>query len=389
MKQPTVTQLAVTEAVSAMLGHPVRHPVELDAWTVAEVPYASGSPATGGLYRVHGHTRDRQPWSIFLKVLQHPRHWPRLTSLPAHLRAFFLEGFPWRAELAAWEPGFADRLPNGLRLPALYLIEDLGDDRLGVWMEDVATSADPWDLATFGRAARVLGALAARRSDPELIAASELPPGQGLRRYVDSRIHGWVGPLLDDDAIWRHPALAAVADVDGRLRDDLSWLYAQTDAMLEELDRLPQAMGHGDASPQNLLVPATEPDSFVAIDIAFSTPHAVGFDLGQLLVGLVHAGELPVAALPAIHEVLVPSYVAGYQTSGREMEIDPGSVVRGYLLTMMLRSGFTSLPFEALQRPTTDGNGPTTADLDALMRERAALTRFITDLTIPIVPRRA
>lgn len=385
MQPHTVTQPTVTEAVSAMLGHPV----ELDTWTVADVPYASGSPATGGLYRVHGRTRDRQPWSIFLKVLQHPRHWPRLPSLPTHLRAFFLEGFPWRAELTAWEPAFADRLPNGLRLPALYLIEDLGDDRLGVWMEDVATAEKPWDLATFGRAAQVLGGLAARRSDPELIAASELPPGQGLRRYVDSRIHGWVGPLLDQDAIWRHPALAAAAD-GGRLRHVLSWLYAHTDAMLEELDRLPQAMPHGDASPQNLLVPATVPDSFVAIDIAFSTPHAVGFDLGQLLVGLVHAGQLPVAALPAIHEVLVPSYVAGYRTSGRD--IDPNSVVRGYLLTMMLRSGFTSLPFEVLQGPTTDGpttDRPTTADVDlyASLRERAALTRFITDLTLPIVPR--
>lgn len=59
---------------------------------------------------------------------------------------------------------------------------------------------------------------------------------------------------------------------------------------------------------------------------------------------------------------------------------------------MMLRSGFTSLPFEVLQGPTTDGpttDRPTTADVDlyASLRERAALTRFITDLTLPIVPR--
>lgn len=370
-----MNQLTVTEAVSTMLGRPV----VLGAWTVTDVPYASGSPATGGLYRVRGRTQDGQPWSIFLKVLQHPRHWPRLPSLPAHLQGFFLEGFPWRAELAAWEPAFADRLPEGLRLPTLYLVEDLGDDRLAVWMEDVVASEAAWDLTTYARAARALGSLAARRSVPELIAACETPPGQGLRQYVDSRIHGWVGPLLNDNAIWRHPALAAAADADGRLRDDLVWLFAHTDAMLEELDRLPQAMGHGDASPQNLLVSAAAPDTFVAIDVAFSTPHAVGFDLGQLLVGLVHAGQFQVAALPAIHEVLVPSYVAGYQASGSN--VDPDDVMRGYVLTMMLRSGFTSLPFEALDGPVTEG-------LYELMRERAALTRFITDLTIPVVHRR-
>jgi hypothetical protein len=362
----------LTKAVSTMLGQPV----ELAAWTMAEVPYASGSPATGGLHRVRGRTRDGRTWSIFLKMLQHPRHWPRLASLPPDVQAFF-EDFPWRAELAAWEPGFADRLPDGLRLPALYLVEDLGNDRLGVWMEDVTTSDQPWDIETFRRAARVLGGLAARRSDAELVAACEVPPGQGLRRYVDSRIHGWFRPMLDDDSVWRHPALAAA--VDGRLRDDLCWLHGQTAAMLDQLDLLPQAMPHGDASPENLLVPAAAPDTFVAIDIAFSTPHAVGFDLGQLLVGLVHAGRLPAATLPAIHDVLVPSYVGGYQAGGGT--VDTGSVLHGYILTMMLRSGFTSLPFEAL-------DGPVTEDLHRLAHERAALTRYIIDLTIPIAPRR-
>jgi hypothetical protein len=364
----------LTEAVSAMLGQPV----ELSAWTVADVPYASGSPATGGLHRVRGRTRDGLTWSIFLKVLQHPRHWPRLPSLPPDLQAFFLEDFPWRAELAAWKPDFADRLPDGLRLPTLYLVEDLGDDRLRMWMEDIATTDHPWDLGTFRRAARVLGGLAARRSDDELIAACEVPPGQGLRRYVDSRIHGWFRPVLHDGAVWRHPLLAAA--VDGRLRDDLSWLYAHTDAMLDQLDLLPQAMPHGDASPQNLLVPATAPDTFVAIDVAFSTPHAVGFDLGQLLIGLAHAGQLPAHALPPIHDALVPSYVDGYRAIGGEIDAD--SVMRGYVLTMMLRSGFTSLPFEAL-------DGPVTEDLRRMANERAALTRYIVDLTIPIVARPA
>lgn len=362
------------EAVSAMLGEPV----ELQTWTATEIPYASGSPATGGLRRVHGRTRQGRPWSIFLKVLQHPRHWPGLTMLPPHVQAAFLEGFPWRGELAAWEPGFADRLPGGLRLPALHLLDELGDDRLGVWMEDVVTSQEPWDLGTFRRAARALGGLAARRSDPELVAACRSPRGSALRQYVDSRIHGWFRPLLDDDATWRHPVLATA--VDATLRADLWRLYGQVGAMLDQLDLLPQALPHGDASPQNLLVPAAAPDTFVVIDIGFATPHAVGFDLGQLLVGLAHAGQLPAAALPATHEVLVPSYVDGYRASGGTVDAD--QVMRGYVLALMLRSGFTSLPFEAL-------GGPATGELYELARDRAALTRFIIDLSVPIVARSA
>jgi hypothetical protein len=372
---------AVCEAVSAMLGHRVDLAVDLGAWTVADVPYDSGSPATGGLHRVRGRTRQGRPWSIFVKVLQHPRHWPPLAYLPPHLQAFFLEGFPWRAELAAWEPAFAGRLPAGLRLPELYLIEDLGDDRLAVWMEDVATCDQPWDLDTFRRAARALGGLAARRSDPELIAACEVPPGHGLRRYVDTRVHGWSHSMHNDKPVWRHPALATAAG--DRLRTDLSLLYSQTDTMLDHLDALPQAMPHGDASPQNLLVPASAPETFVAIDVAFCTPHAVGFDLGQLLVGLVHAGQMPAAALPATHEVLIPSYVDGYRSNGGHIDAD--SVMRGYILTLMLRSGFTSVPFESLPAEALDG--PPTEDLHRMIRERASLTRYILDLTIPILSR--
>ena len=60
--------------------------------------------------------------------------------------------------------------------------------------------------------------------------------------------------------------------------------------MLDRLDGYVQCIPHGDASPQNLLVPADDPETFVVIDVSFRTPHALGFDLGQLLVGLTHAG---------------------------------------------------------------------------------------------------
>ena len=88
------------------------------------------------------------------------------------------------------------------------------------------------------------------------------------------------------------------------------------------MDALPQALPHGDASPQNLLVPADDPDTFVAIDVSFQNPQAVGFDLGQLLVGLTHAGQLPAAALPEVHAVLVPAFTDGLQAEGGQATAD-------------------------------------------------------------------
>jgi hypothetical protein len=134
-------------------------------------------------------------------------------------------------------------------------------------------------------------------------------------------------------------------------------------------------MSHGDASPQNLLVPADAPDTFVAIDLGFQTPHAVGFDLGQLLVGLVHAGEMPAAGLSDVDAVLVPAFVEGLRTYG--VDVSPSDVAYGYYGSLALRAGFTSLPIELLSAPA-EGGLPD-GELMATFRERAALTRFIVD----------
>jgi hypothetical protein len=289
------------------------------------------------------------------------------------VRQLFFDRFPWRGELVAWERGFADRLPAGMRLPRLYRLADLGDDRLAVWMEDIRTLDDAWDLARFARAARALGGLAGRRSDPALLAASGLPPGAGLRYYAQSRVELASLPLLAQDEVWAHPLLAGA--VDTRLREDLQILGARVPELLDRLDTLPQALPHGDASSQNLLVPAEDPDGFVAIDVSFQTPHAVGFDLGQLLVGLVHAGQLPATALPGIHPALAPAFTEGLHAAGGRAGLD--EVAWGYEASLAVRAGLTSLPFERLGEPPTP-------ELAAIFRERAALTRFIVDLGLAL-----
>jgi hypothetical protein len=122
-------------------------------------------------------------------------------------------------------------------------------------------------------------------------------------------------------------------------------------------------------------VPADAADTFVAIDVSFQAPQAVGFDLGQLLVGLTHAGELPAAALPAIHRRLVPAFTAGLRDAGGRATAE--EVAFGYVAGLAVRAGFTSLPFERLGEPVTPA-------LAATFRERAALTRVIADLGLAL-----
>jgi hypothetical protein len=361
-----------TETLTGVVACALGRPVTLAGFATMPVAYQPGSPATGALLRVSGTTADGQPWSVFLKVLHHPRHWPRIGDVPAQIRQLFLDQFPWRGELVAWETGFADRLPAGMRLPRRYRLAELGDDRVAVWMEDVRVLDGAWDPPRFARAAHVLGGLAARRADPGLLAACGLPVGWGLRSYSRSRVE-FVLPLLDRDEVWEHPLVAGA--VDGRLRDDLRALGARVPELLDRMDGLPQALPHGDASPQNLLVPADDPDTFVAIDVSFQSPQAVGFDLGQLLVGLTHAGELPAADLPAIHRLLVPAFTAGLRAAGGRATAE--QVAFGYVASLVVRAGFSSLPFERLGEPPTPA-------LAATFAERAALTRVIADLGLAL-----
>lgn len=328
--------------------------------TLEEFPYAYGSPATGGLFRLTG-----DGWSWFCKVLHHVRHWPGLAMMPPPIAEEFAATFPWRTELELWDDVYASRMPVGFRPPVLHAVVDLGDDRLAVWTEDVAVAPVPFDLERYARAAHLLGRWNARCTEPEALAACEFPPGFALRMYAERAV-GFRGLMpLEDDGVWSHPWLVDHAG----LRADLRTLGPQIPGMLDRLDGYRQTIPHGDASPQNLLVPVDAPDTFVVIDPSFRTPHALGFDLGQLLVGLTHAGEVPAAGLPEIAARILPAYLEGLAAEGLTGLDD--EVSDAFATSVMLRSGFDGLLLETIG---SDEPGARHA-----FDERLAMTRFLID----------
>ncbi len=357
----TTDQRTTPEELLGELEHPGGS-VRLEAF-----PYSFGSPATGGLFRLHG-----PDWTWFGKLLQHVRHWPSLPLLPPEVAADFVTDFPWRSELVLWDQRFCRRMPTGLRPPVLHGLVELPDDRVMVWMEDVAESATPPDLDRYGRAAHLLGRWNACCTEPDAFAASEYPPGFALRMYAEKAVAGRGLAPLTDDELWSHPWLAGHQG----LRSDLQHLGSLIPAMLDRLDTHVQALPHGDASPQNLLVPATDPDTFVVIDPSFTSPHALGFDLGQLLVGLVHAGEIPALTMPDIMSVIVPAYQEGLTAEGLTGQDE--AAYDGFVTGLMIRSGFDSFLFDLIgsEHP---------ADRH-VFDERVALSRFVADLYLDAHP---
>jgi hypothetical protein len=239
--------------------------------------------------------------SAFVKVLRRP-------VFPGELAALVAE-IPWRDEadflVSDWE------LPPGLRRPRVLRVDDLGD-RIALWLEDVRCADVPWDLARFRRAALGLGRWAGRRFGGA--------PGRAMRLLYEGR--------LVREAFLRPDCPRPLAE--------------RIPELLTRLEALPQAIGHSDACPQNLLVPADEPESFVVIDVGWQRPFPVGSDLGQLLVGLAQAGRMAVEDLPPIREEIIDAYLEGLRLEHRAVSRE--EVALGCDGSLALRSAFHSEP---------------------------------------------
>jgi hypothetical protein len=392
-----LTHAEVAGLASADTGRPV----PVTGLSASPIDYDWGSPATAGLWRVDARGADGADRAYFVKLLRHPRLWPGLAALPdEESRRSFVRYFPWRFELDMYESGIADVLPPGLRVPVLHTVRHADADHIALWSEFVEQEQSRWQLSDYRRAAYLLGRLAARRRDGAAINA-RLPtrcrvglPGESLRFYASSRVIQTALPAVRNPNLWRHPVIEAALRrvADPALPADMQALANRLPAVLDLLAGLPQTHAHGDASPQNLLRPAAETGSVVVIDWGFGDLLPIGFDLGQLLVGLAHAGETDPGELAAIDEAIYPGYLDGL--ADEDYDVDPRLVRTGYLGGLAVRSALCALPIEQLPierlppaeqtrqaRKAEDGER-----LLALFATRMRLTRVMVDLAREVEP---
>jgi hypothetical protein len=337
---------------------------EVATWALTPSTYPVENMTTHCLARLAGTLTDGTDWSVFVKTLQPASDSPVWAFIPEQFHQEVLEDLDWLGEPRIYRSPLAARLPEGLRMPAVYAIEE-SPNRITIWMEDVA-GHDRWDLDRYRRASVALGRLAGRW--PEDRAVVEL----GLeRRVIDRLFFGKVRnadlPALAEDAFWADPLVAAAADP--ALRGDLARLAEVIPALLGRLSALPHAMAHGDAAPDNLREPGD--GTVVAIDWSYGNIAPVGSDLAQLLAGRAESGHLEPDELADIGEVLVAGFLRGLSDEG--VEADPNEVEAAFAIHLAVRSAFSALVLD----PGADRPEDRRRDL---LRRRAGLARFAIDL---------
>ncbi|WP_328331781.1 aminoglycoside phosphotransferase family protein [Kribbella sp. NBC_00382] len=373
--RPLLTDATVDELAASFVDDPT-----VTRWWTEPVDYTFGTPTTVGALRLKAETKTEPgaktenetgavEWSVFVKAIRSVRHWPLLHTLPPAVREAAMASDFWRFEADVYATDLTEALPAGLRLPVVHRVADLGDEHLAMILEDVPTLADPqlWDTARFAKAAELLGRASARLTERDALPVQSRTPAGPLAVFYDNYLVPLILPTLQSDDLWAHPLLKSA---DATLRTDLKELASRLPAVLDRLAHLPQVMVHGDASPQNLLIPADQPDTFVAIDWSLGGLAPAGEDLAQLLLGLAHAGQLELSELTTLRPILVTAFAAGLRAEGRDHpEADLAYALDGGLL---FRSAFTALPLARLQEPLTD-------ELAETFRSRFAMTRHLVD----------
>jgi hypothetical protein len=193
----------------------------------------------------------------------------------------------------------------GLRAPRCVKVES-DPDGVTVW----SAAVSPVELESV-ELASALGRFGLNEFEPAEWFA---------RRILRDRLAG------DEDGLgWGR--LARQDRLPAGLRRDCGVLWERRYELMDELDRLPQQVAHGDAHPVNLL--GREGDEVVAVDWEQFGVGPLGFDLGYLVV-----------STEAAIDVLLAAYQSGSRSSWPRDAVRRGAVLTA-AITVVARAAWS------------------------------------------------
>ena len=321
-----VTTSAIEQPVQRMLGAPNASVVD---WSEAPLS-GSLNPGTLRISRISGTAspdgaadESAVPFSMVVKTLTEMR-----TGLEPSHRSY------WKREALAYSSDLFDHLPEGIRAPEFYGVEELSDTIVRIWLEDLGdVKRRYWSAVEYERAARLVGRLNAHPLPSEF----EPPPNWWSRnasqhwfetmdsfmpRLEKAKKDPFIGPLWSDDSISKLYEIRRAAP-----------------PLIELLAELPASISHGDVHAGNLSLPGrgnrTDAIIFDWSDLGL---RPLGADLHVFLQVAAMMHGYDAGALSKLDETIFASYLEGLVEAGWSGDAD--EVRRGFAASCILR-GYT------------------------------------------------
>jgi hypothetical protein len=223
----------------------------------------------------------------------------------------------WKREALAYSSDLLVGLGDGLIAPACYGVDEIDDERIAIWLEDVRpVGPSTWPLARYGLAARHLG-----RFNGSYLTGRPMPAWPWLS---PGRIRSWLA--LGERGANALPRLAehpiGLAWLTGRSVDRIQRQWLGRERLLAGLDRLPRCLCHHDAFRRNLIAGQASDggERTVAIDWAGVGRGAVGEDLGALVAISLQFLDVDAVDAAELDGIAFAGYIAGLDDVGASLD---------------------------------------------------------------------
>jgi hypothetical protein len=236
----------------------------------------------------------------------------------------------------AYQSGLLDDLPGGLVAPRCFGVVEHPEEEFWIWMEEVRDDIGPsWPLEHYGVAARNLG-----QFNGAYLTGQPLPDepwlGKGWLRWLLTRPEAAAGIAQLRDSL-DHPLVRRFYTSD--VSNGFFCLWAEREAFLDALDRLPQVFCHLDAFRRNLFTRRNADGDYrtVVADWSHAGIGAVGEEIAPLVIASGTLMEIEMAELPELDGIVFDGYLEGLRDAG--WRGDPRAARFGYAAGAALRYG--------------------------------------------------
>jgi len=298
-----------------------RPTLELGDWSWQ--PIQGGAGEGLGIYRYLGQATNQGElvnWSLILKVFGESAEATPLTAWNY-----------WRREVDVYQSDFLENLPGGIRAPQCFAVQEQGQGRIGLWLEDIVGDKLEWSIADYGQVAYDFG-----RFNGFYLTAQPIPTypwlsQQWLRGFVERTIPSIA--LLQQTLDHQWVKRVYLPDV----AQNLFQLWAEREWYLQILTCLPQTLCHMDAFRRNIFIRRAPDESqeTVAIDWAFVGSGAVGEELVPLIEASIGFMEVDLSDVLELENQVLEGYLAGLSDVG--WQGDARQIRLGYTAAASLR----------------------------------------------------